>query len=406
MDRDIAAAARALSAGDPLAALNRVALRDDADALALRGIAMAQLGDLARARALIRAAARAFGARHPVACARCAVAEAEIALASRELGWPARALHEAHATLAAHADRINAAYARHLEIRHLLLTGDLDAAQTALSRFDPGALPPAIQAAHELAVAGVAVRRLRARQARTALDRADRAARRAGIGALQAEVERARMLLAAPAARLISHGATRTLLLDQVETLMGSTALVVDACQQRIHGMDAVVSLARRPVLFALARTLACAWPRAASRQSLIEHAFRTRYFDDTHRARLRVEIGRLRTALRGMADVRATQEGFTLAPQRASEVAVLIHPTEEPHAALLACLADGLAWSSSALALAQGASQRTVQRALEILAAQGKVQSFGRGPARRWSVPPPTGIATPLLLPLPLPPD
>ena len=405
MDRDIATAARALSAGDPLAALNRVALRGDADALALRGIAMAQLGDLERARMLIRAAARAFGAGQPVARARCAVAEAEIALASRELGWPAKALQAAHATLAAQGDRVNAAYARHLEIRYRLLTGDLDSAQAELSRFDATALPPAIQAAHELAVAGLALRRLRAADARTALERATRAARRAGIVALRAEVERAYGLLAAPAACLLAHGAKRVLVPDQVETLLGSPALVIDACRQRLCQAGAGVTLARRPVLFSLARTLAGAWPRAASRQALIEPAFHTRYFDQTHRARLRVEIGRLRKALHGMADIEPTSEGFLLVPRNAADVCILTHLTEEPHAALLACLAEGQSWSSSALALALNASQRTVQRALQALAAQGKVQGLGRGPARRWSVPPPAGIATPLLLPLPLPP-
>src|ERR1700761_1477702 len=119
-DEHIAAAARALAAGHPLDALNRVALRDDAPALALRGIAMAQLGDLVRARALVRSAARAFGQKEAVARARCIVAEAEIALVSRDLGWPATALAAARATLEAHGDRMNTAHARHLEIRRLL----------------------------------------------------------------------------------------------------------------------------------------------------------------------------------------------------------------------------------------------------------------------------------------------
>jgi len=100
MDGLITAAARALAAGDPLSALNQVALRDDAPALALRGIAMAQLGDLVRANALLRSATRAFGPSETVARARGVVAEAEIALASRDLGWPAKALGAARAALA------------------------------------------------------------------------------------------------------------------------------------------------------------------------------------------------------------------------------------------------------------------------------------------------------------------
>src|SRR5215467_6991641 len=150
MDPVIMAAARALAAGDPLSALNRVALRDDAPALALRGIAMAQLGDLVRAKALLRSAARAFGPKEAVARARCVVAQAEIALVSRDLGWPARALDAARATLEAHGDRVNAAHARYLEARRLLLIGRLDEAERRLAALDPTTLPPALKTAHGL----------------------------------------------------------------------------------------------------------------------------------------------------------------------------------------------------------------------------------------------------------------
>src|SRR5467141_910025 len=161
MDSLITAAARALAAGDPLGALKRVALRDDAPALALRGIAMAQLGDLVRAKALLRSAARAFGPKEVVARARCVVAEAEIALVSRDLGWPAKALDAARATLEEHGDRVNAAHARYLEVRRLLLIGRLDEAERTLAELDPTPFPPASRAAHELVVAGIAMRRLR-----------------------------------------------------------------------------------------------------------------------------------------------------------------------------------------------------------------------------------------------------
>jgi tetratricopeptide (TPR) repeat protein len=406
MDSLITAAARALAAGDPLGALKRVALRDDAPALALRGIAMAQLGDLPRAKALLRNAARAFAPKEAVARARCVVAETEIALVSRDLGWPAKALDAARATLEAHGDLLNAAHARHLEIRRLLLIGRLDDAERALAALDPAPFPPASRAAHELVVAGIAMRRLRTKTAREALARAARAARDAGIPALTAEVESATRVLNTPAARLIAHGEARPLLLEDVETLLASSALVVDACRHVVRERRTVASLAKRPILFALARALGEAWPGDLSRGALIARAFRGKVADESHRARLRVEIGRLRRVLRAVAEVSATKQGFALLPRRAREVVVLARPLEEDEAAVLAFLTDGESWSSSALALALGASQRTVQRALEELGAAGKVQSFGRGRARRWVTPPLPGFTTTLLLPAPLPGD
>ena len=406
MDSLITAAARALAAGDPLGALNRVALRDDPPALALRGIAMAQLGDLVRAKTLLRRAARAFGPREAVARARCVVAEAEIALVSRDLGWPAKALDAARATLEAHGDRVNAAHARYLEVRRLLLIGRLDEAESTMAKLDPGPFPPASKAAHELVVAGIAMRRLHTKAARAALARAAHAARQAGIPALTAEVESATLVLNTPAARLIARGEERLLLLDDVEALQASKALVVDACRYVVRDARAVVLLARRPVLFALARALGEAWPEDVPRGTLLARAFRAKHADESHRARLRVEIGRLRRMLRPLADVSATSQGFALVPRRAREIVVLARPVEEQHAAVLAFLADGESWSSSALALALGASQRTVQRAVEQLAAAGKVQSFGRGRARRWMTPPVPGFTTTLLLPAPLPSD
>src|SRR5437867_3310095 len=303
MDSLIAAAARALAAGDPLAALKRVALRDDAPALALRGIAMAQLGDFVRAKALLRRAARAFGPKEAVARARCVVAEAEVALASRDLGWAAKTLEGARATLEEHGDRVNAAHARYLEVRRLLLIGRIDEAERMLARLRPAPFPPASRTVHELLVAGIALRRLRTQAARVAV-------------------------------------------------------------------------------------------------------AFGSKLVDGSHRARLRVEIGRLRTVLRTVAGVSATKRGFALAPPRGREVVVLAPPVEGEYAAVLAFLTDGESWSSSALALALGASQRTVQRALDSLAAAGKVESFGRGRARRWMTPPLPGFTTTLLLPAPLPID
>jgi DNA-binding transcriptional ArsR family regulator len=406
MDSLITAAARALAAGDPLGALKRVALRDDAPALALRGIAMAQLNDFVRAKMLLRKAARAFGPREAVARARCVVAEAEVALVSRDLGFPAKGLDAARATLECHGDRLNAAHARYLEVRRLLLIGRLDEAERKLANLDPAPFPPASKAAHELVVAGIAMRRVQAKAARAALARAERAAREAGIPALTAEIEAASLVLNAPVARLIAHGEERLLLLKDVEALLALKVLIVDACRHVVRDARTVVSLASRPVLFALARALGEAWPGDVPRSTLIARAFRAKFTDESHRARLRVEIGRLRKMLRTLADVRATTEGFALVPRRAREVVVLARPVEEEHAAVLAFLADGESWSSSALALALGESQRSVQRALDSLAASGKVKSFGRGRARRWMTPPVPGFTTTLLLPAPLPGD
>src|SRR5947207_154338 len=406
MDSLITAAARALAAGDPLGALKRVALRDDAAALALRGIAMAQLGDLVRAKALLRSAARAFGPKEAVARARCVVAEAEIALVSRDLGWPAKALDAARATLEEHGDRVNAAHARYLEVRRLLLIGRLDEAERTIAELDPAPFPPALTAAHELLVAGIAIRRLRTTTALAALARAERAARRAGIPALTAEVESASLVLSTPVARLIARGEERLLLLEEVEALLASRALVVDACRHVVRDARTVVSLARRPVLFALARALGEAWRGDVPRGTLVARAFRAKLADESHRARLRVEVGRLRAVLRTLDGVSATTRGFALVPRRAREVVVLAPPVEEQHAAVLAFLADGESWSSSALAIVLGASPRTVQRSLDTLASAGKVQWFGRGRARRWMTPPVPGFPTILLLPGPLPSD
>ena len=406
MDSLIAAAAHALATGDPLGALKRVALRNDAPALALRGIAMAQLGDFVRAKALLRKAARAFSPKEPVARARCIVAEAEIALVSRDLSWPARALDAARAALERHGDRANAAHARHLEVRRLLLIGRLDEAEHALAKFDAAPLPPALRAAHELAVAGIAIRRLDTKKARVALVEAKRAARHARIPALVAEVESTSLLMNTPAARLIASGEERLLLVEEVENLLASGALVVDACRHVVRHANTVVSFTTRPVLFALARALGEAWPADVPRSSLLALAFRAKHADESHRARLRVEIGRLRFKLRRLADVSATTLGFALAPRRAHKVVVLAPPVDDPHASVLAFLADGELWSSSALSLAMGASARTVQRALSSLAMSGKVRSYGRGRARRWMTRPVPDFTTTLLLPAPLPGD
>ena len=404
MDSLITVAARALAAGDILGALKRVALRNDPTALALRGIAMAQLGEFDRAKTLLKTAARRFGPGDVVARARCVVAEAEIALVSRDLRWPENVLDAAWTTLDAYGDAANAAHARNLAARRLLLISRLDEAERLLGELDLSRLAPASRAAYELTVAGLAIRRLRTSEARAAFARAVETARQAAIPALTVEVESAARVLHMPAARTIASGEERLVLLEEVEALLASSAFVVDACSNSVRYSRTMIPLATRPVLFSLVRALGEAWPGDVSRDILLSRVFRVRHVDESHRARLRVEIGRLRAELRKLAAIGATSGGFVLVPCHAEQVVVLAPPVDEQDAAVLAVLADGEAWSSSALAIALSASPRTVQRALERLAAAGKVQSFGRGRTRRWVVPSVPGFPTALLLPGPLP--
>jgi hypothetical protein len=403
MDSIIAAAARALAGGDALGALKLVALRDDAPALALRGIAMAQLGDYALARDLLRRATRSFGTREQLSRARCVVAEAEVGLAMRDLRASPRALEQAAAALEARADHANALQARLIAVRRLLLLGRLDEAEAALARVDVNGIAPSLLAVAELAAAELALRSLRTASARAALARAREAAERAAVPALMAEAAEATIALERPAARRVEAGQERPLRLEDVESLHASGALVVDACRRGLRERATRLPLARRPILFALALALAEAWPLDVDRRVLIERAFRTRRPDESHRARLRVEIGRLRSIVKPLARIEATERGFKLMPKR-EPVVVLKPPIDGDEASLLALLADGAAWSTSALALALDTSQRTVQRALVELEAAQRVRSIGRARAQRWVAPPLAGFTTILLLPASLP--
>jgi DNA-binding transcriptional ArsR family regulator len=406
MDSLIASAARSLAAGDPLGALKRVALRDDPPALALRGIAMAQLGDYERARKLLRRAARGFGARERLAQARCQVAEAEVALAGRDLSRPARALDAATQALDALGDRANALHARLLAARRQLLVGELEAAEQTLAAVDVVAAdaPPSLAARVELTRGELALRRVRVADAAAALGRAHTAAVAAGIPALVAEIARTRRALSAPSARLITAGVVRPVRLDEVEALFASGNLVVDACRRAVRGPARSVPLAGRPVLFALVGALAEAWPADVPRDRLIERVFGARTVNESHRARLRVELGRLRAALRPLARIEATPRGFALAPIDAPAVVLLAPPIDGPAGSILALLEGGESWSTSALARALGSSQRTLQRALRELEEVAAVRAVGRGRSRRWLAPALSGFATNLLLPGALP--
>lgn len=403
MDAVIAAAGHALAHGDILGALKRVSLRDDPAALALRGIAMAQLGDLPRARALLKSAAQRFGPGEAIARARCRLAETEIALVSRDLNWPARRLPEVRTVLLRHGDRANATHALHLAARRALLLGLPDQAEALLDGDDAAALPPALASARWLLRAGIAMRRLHIRSARAALAEARIAGERSGIAGLVAEVVAATRNMETQSVQLLQAGGSTRLSVDEIETVLASDALIVDACRNLARQSGTSLSLASRPVLFALLRTLAESWPDGRTRDVLLTRAFGARFVDESHRARLRVEIARLRALLAPMARIEATADGFRLLSHGA-DVIILAPIENEKHANLLALLADGEAWSSSALALALGTSARTVQRALDELSERGKVQNFGKGPAKRWITPPMPGFPTLLLLPGPLP--
>ncbi|MHB1084024.1 MAG: helix-turn-helix domain-containing protein [Thiobacillus sp.] len=407
MDSLVASAARALAAGDPLGALKRVALRDDPPALALRGIAMAQLGDYEQARKLLRRAARGFGAHERLAQARCQLAEAEVALAARDLRQPVHSLGAAAQALDALGDRTNALHACLVAARRHLLVGDLVAARAALDAIEVADdTPPALAARTELTRAEVALRRVRAVSAAAAIERAHLAAVEAGIPALIAEVGRVRRVLSVPSARMISAGSARPVLLGEIEALFASHNLVVDACRRVVRSPLHCTTLAGRPVLFALIAALAEAWPADVSRDHLIERVFRTRVADESHRARLRVELSRLRTTLRPLARIEATRQGFMLTPIDASAVVLLAPPVDGPAGTLLALLEGGESWSTSALAHALGTSQRSVQRTLRELEQAAAIRAIGRGRARRWLAPTLNGFATNLLLPGALPVD
>jgi DNA-binding transcriptional ArsR family regulator len=399
MDSAISTAARALSMADPLSALKYVALRSDAPALALRGIAMAQLGELAHSKGLLRRAALKFGAANAVARARCVVARAEVCLALRDLAGAELGLREALQLLTKHGDAANAAFARLVQVRRLALLGEVERAERELGPLPTLTVPPRFVALWSLAAADLAIKRVDAAKAKRALERAREAAERAGIAPLVLEVRKAEAQLRLPVARLRVGEQCRGLMLHELQALWASSQLIVDAGRREVRLGQRVVRLVTRPILLELLLALAEAAPIDVARDALIARVFGARRVNESHRVRLRVEIGRLRKLLARLADVRATSAGFVLVPERAAVACVLLPPTDGDASALAALLRSGDAWATSALAAAVGKSQRAVQRALAELERDGKVRSVGAGRARRWVGAPAAGYTTTLLL-------
>jgi len=404
MDSLLHAAARALAAGDALGALKRVALREDPSALAVRGIALARLGEFARARELLRRAARGFGPNEKVARARCVLARAEVLLATRELGASTAELQSAARTLAAHGDSYNASHAQLLLARRFLLIGRLDDAERALARLDVAQLAPTSRVVAELAKAELALRGLHIDEAEAALARADRASVAARVPELAHEVNEVRSMLERPAARRRGPHGYELLRVAELGELVESGALVLDTGRRLLRTRVASRSLLRRPVPFALLEALAAAWPGEVERDVLITGALGARRPNESHRVRLRVELGRLRALVLGLARIEPTRQGFALRTEGDRRLVVIDPPIDGQQALLLALLADGVPWSTSALALALDASQRTIQRALVELQAEGRVHAVGRARAQRWLAPPLSGITPILLLPALLP--
>jgi hypothetical protein len=398
MDPDLETAAQHLARFDALGALRLVGTREDPEALALRGVALAQLGEDRSAQKLLGRAERTFARRDPQMHARVVAARGEVALGSRDLALAGRLLEAAEAALG--ADRTNRTFVRILRVRRLLLLGRVEEAR-ALAAIDLRGAPPRLRVLAELLRADIAARRLRVLEAEAAIARARKAARSAELPPLTAQVERFATDFAAPVARIIRDRTLSLATLADVASLAHSKDLVVDGCRRELRLDRVTVSLTTRPVLFALAEALGEAAPTAASRALLIERAFGARRTSESLRARLRVEIGRLRRALAPTGrTIEPTADGFRLSgDDERARVVVVLPPADGEASLLLALLRDGEAWSSSSLASASGLGQRAVQRALVELKDAGKVDAHSAGRSRRWVARPPGGFATTLLL-------
>ncbi|MBB6427030.1 helix-turn-helix domain-containing protein [Sphingopyxis sp. JAI128] len=389
-----AVAAQLLAAGAPFDALQLVALREDAAALALRGIALAQIGDLERGIELLRRARARFADADKLAKARCILAEAEIRLALRDFRTASRLLAGLAGAFGDLQDRFNAAHAVLLEARLLMLTGRIGEAGQRLDTEMPLIMPASLRAAHLLLRAEIAARRARAQEA--ALLLADAVALAGDHAMLRAQAAALGEALERPVARTAGG---RLLVLREVEELLASGALVLDLGRQ-VLGCDGIhVDFTGRPILLMLLQMLAEQCPSDVTRDTLVQRVFGAREVDEGYRNRLRVEMSRLRRHVGGTAAVRSTARGYRLVPLRGGDVVVLSPPIASPEARLLGLLSDGEAWSSFALAAALGASQRSVQRGLAALMREGQAGPVGDGRLRRWVARPLAGVTPNLLL-------
>lgn len=392
-------AALALHAGDAIGALQAVALRDDPRSLAMRATAMARMGDLARARILFERAERGFAGSDRLGHARCLLARAELQLAMRDGGWPAAELLGAHAIFREQGDTWNATYLKLVEARRAIMLGRLDEAETILAVHGHGG-HPVLRAIANLLGAHLFFRQLRIGEARTALARASGDLEAGGPEALRMEVLRMHATLRTPFAGRRSGKDLLPLLPDALCALNQSVNLIVDATRFEVRHRESAISLVTRPVLFSLLSCLATAWPGECRREDLIGAVFRGRQVDESYRARLRVEMLRLRRLLGAVGSVVATAGGYRLVPDNATAVVMIEPLAGTRHAQLLALLGDGEAWTSLAVAEALGASRRTAQRSLEALSREGLVRKQGAGSAQRWRAPGVDPIALAMLLP------
>lgn len=396
VDASVEAAAEALTRGDPLTALDLVALRRDAVCLALRGTAMAQLGDYASAKALLL---QARDAGSGLLGARTDVALAEVEVALRELTTDIEPLVRAGAVLQAAGDVHNASLATLVLARRALLLGRVTDAAKSRNALDLRGLPPRLQVIAELVSVEIGMRCGSASSARAALLRASEALVEAPVPGLRAEIDDAHRRLEQPAASILRDQVESKADLAAVEALATEDILVVDACRRELRTRTAAVSLSTRLVPFDLARELAATWPEPADRDALIRTVFGARRIRDSDRVKLRVEVGRLRPLIAAVAAVEPVGPGYVLRPL-AADVAVLSPPFEGEGAMIRALLADGAAWSAAAVAAALGVSVRTAQRLLKQAAEAGDVVLSGSGRTTRWVLMQSHALRTPLLLP------
>jgi hypothetical protein len=397
LDDALVRAGLAIARGDPLGAITATGVRDDPHALAIRGIALSQLHEFPQARALLERAADAFAREDdPLHRARAVAALAEITAAERDLARAAAMLGEAADALRAHGDATNAAWVELVIARLRLFDGDMDAAHAHIARAEVDVRErgtASVRAAVHLARSEAAMRAMRAELARRTLIEARTWSDRAGNDVLSTEIARLEEALVAPIAVEVRDGRRTPIDLHRVESLLaprvlgGSRFLVVDAMRRRVT-IDSIVAadLRTRPVLLALLVALARAWPSARPPNELVLEAFGARAMNESHRARLRVEIGRLRRVLAPSATVEAHDRGFRLKLRHGDDLA-LLEPIETGEAASLrALLADGEAWPVKSLAGALGLGARTVQRALVALCDAGEVRAIGNARARRYA--------------------